>query len=47
MLAVARSISREHMVESPVFADDDDDVLDRAGGPVAGMGSPIAVFSTA
>ncbi len=40
VLAVARHVSREHMVESPVFADNDDDVLDRAVGPaVVGMSS--------
>ena len=32
MLAGARLVGREHMVESPVFADDDDDMLDGAGG---------------
>ncbi len=38
MLALARLVSREHMVERPVFADDDDDVLDRAVGfAVVGM----------
>ena len=40
MLAVAWLVGRENMVESPVFADDDDDVLDRALGlAVVGVGS--------
>ena len=40
MLAVARLVGREDMVERAVFAHDDDDVLDRAVGlAVVGMSS--------
>ena len=40
MLAVARLIGRKNMVERPIFADDDDDVLDRALGlAIVGVGS--------
>ena len=44
MLALARLVGREHMIESPVFAHDDDDVLDRAFGlVVAAVGATDGV----